>query len=88
MVDNVRSGAVVARSHLGLGRQGLDLLDEEGVRLHHDDQRDPGGLLHAAHQPRVVHHLRPLAQGRRHLAAPPVGPGRGGRQRGERFCWC
>lgn len=51
------------------GRQGLDFLDEEGVRFHHDDQRNASSLLDAAHQAWVVHHLGPLAQSGRCLTA-------------------
>lgn len=56
-------------TNLCFGWQGLDLLDEEGVRLHHDHQWDTCGLLDTAHQARVVHHLRPLTQGWRSLTA-------------------
>lgn len=56
-------------TNLCLGWQGLNLLNEEGVWLHHHHQWDTRGLLDTAHQARVVHHLRPLTQGWRSLTA-------------------
>lgn len=65
--------STVRSPYLRFGGQSFNLLDKEGVRLDHDDQRYACCLLYTAHQTRVVHDLRPLAQSRRHLAAAAVG---------------
>lgn len=54
----------ISNLHLCFGWQSFDFLDQEGVWLDHDDQGYACGLLHTAHQARVVHHLRPLTQRR------------------------
>lgn len=54
---------------LCFGRKSLNLLDEESVWFHHNYQGHSCSLLDTTHQARVVHHLRPLAKGRRRLTA-------------------
>ena len=54
---------------LCFSRKSLNLLDKESVWLHHNYQGHTCGLLDTTHQARVVHHLGPLAEGRRRLTA-------------------
>lgn len=70
--------------YLSFSWKRFNLLDQEGVRFDHDDQRYARCLLHAAHQARVVHHLRPLTQSRRHLTAATIGAEQG-RRPSERY---
>lgn len=64
---------IVNDIYLSFGWQGFNLLDEEGVRFDHDNQRYACCLLHTAHKAWMVHDLRPLAQCRRHLTAATIG---------------
>lgn len=64
---------IVNGIYLSFGWQGFNLLDEEGVRFDHDNQRYACCLLHTAHKAWMVHDLRPLAQCRRHLTAATIG---------------
>lgn len=54
---------------LCFSRKSLYFLNKKSVWFHHNYQWHTCSLLDTTHQARVVHHLRPLAKGRRRFAA-------------------